>query len=126
MLGWMTVFWRKKYPMWLFHGLSGSFDYTARAWSYGALLTDQFPSFSREQSMVSLDFDDPPSGYLSRLRVLFWKGILLFPPHGVLPVLAMAVFGAPCSLSAFSNRELSKVMFQSRSACSAGTTASWP
>jgi hypothetical protein len=92
MFGWMTVFWRKKYPMWLFHGLSGSFDYTARAWSYGALLTDQFPSFSREQSMVSLDFDDPPSGYLSRWRVLFWKGILLFPHMVVLQFLAMAVF----------------------------------
>lgn len=92
MFGWMTVFWRKKYPMWLFHALSGSFDYTARAWAYGALLTDQFPSFSREQSMVSLDFDDPPSGYLSRWRVLFWKGILLFPHMVVLQFLAMAVF----------------------------------
>lgn len=92
MLGWMTVFWRKKYPMWLFHGLSGAFDYTARAWSYGALLTDQFPSFSREQSMVSLDFDDPPSGYLSRWRVLFWKGILLVPHMVVLQFLTMAVF----------------------------------
>ena len=92
MFGWMTVFWRKKYPMWLFHGLSGSLDYTARAWSYGALLTDRFPSFSREQSMVSLDFDDPPSGYLSRWRVLVWKVILLFPHMVVLQFLAMAVF----------------------------------
>ncbi len=92
MFGWMTVFWRKKYPMWLFHGLAGAFDYSARAWSYGALLTDQFPAFSREQSMVSLEFDDPPSGYLSRWRVLFWKSILLFPHLVVLQFLAMAVF----------------------------------
>jgi hypothetical protein len=91
MFGWMTVFWRKKYPLWLFHGLAGSLDYTARAWSYGALLTDQFPSFSREHSLVSLDFDDPPSGYLSRWRVLFWKGILLFPHMVALQFLAMAV-----------------------------------
>lgn len=90
--GWMAVFWRRKYPTWLFRGLSGSFDYTARAWCYAALLTDQFPSLSREASPVSLDFDDPPSGYLSRWRVLFWKSALLVPHFIVLQFLAMAVF----------------------------------
>ncbi len=90
--GWMAVFWRRKYPVWLFRGLAGSLDYTARAWCYGALLTDRFPSLSREASPVSLDFDDPPSGYLSRWRVLFWKSILLLPHYIVLQFLAMAVF----------------------------------
>ncbi len=90
--GWMAVFWRRKYPTWLFRGLSGSLDYTARAWSYGALLTDQFPSLSREASPVSLDFDDPPSVYLSRWRVLFWKSVLLLPHYIVLQILGLAVF----------------------------------
>ncbi len=91
LIGWMTVFWRRKYPVWLFNGLSGAFDYTARGWSYGFLLTDQFPSFSREQSLVSLDFDQPPSGYLSRWRVLFWKWFLLIPHFIVLNFLLLAV-----------------------------------
>jgi len=91
LLGWMTVFWRKKYPRWLFHGLSGSLDYSARGWSYAFLLSDKFPSFSRDESLVSLDFDEPPSGYLSRWRVLFWKWLLLIPHFIVLWFLMLGV-----------------------------------
>lgn len=92
LLGWTTVFLRRKYPMWLFRGVSGGLEFTARAWSYATLLTDRFPSFSREQSLVSLDFDDPPSGYLSRWRVYFWKFLLIVPHVVVLGFLALAVF----------------------------------
>lgn len=78
-IGWTTVFWRRKYPQWLFQGLSGALEYHARLSSYALLLTDQYPSFSREESPVLLEYDEPPSGLLSRWRVLFWKALLLIP-----------------------------------------------
>ncbi len=92
LIGWTTVFWRRKYPLWLFHGLSGAYEHSARVWSYGALLTDKFPSFDREDSPVLLEYDEPPSGLLSRWRVLFWKSFLLIPTFVVLGFLAIAVF----------------------------------
>lgn len=92
LLGWITVFLRRKYPLWLFRGVSGGLEFTSRAWSYATLLTDRFPSFSREESLVSLDFDEPPSGYLSRWRVYFWKFLLIAPHVVVLGLLALAVF----------------------------------
>ncbi|MGE0601909.1 MAG: DUF4389 domain-containing protein [Dehalococcoidia bacterium] len=91
-IGFTTVFWRKKYPMWLFTGMAGAFGYVARSFSYWLLLTDKFPSFSKEESPVTLEFDDPPSGQLSRWRVFFWKGILLIPHFIVLGFLMIAVF----------------------------------
>ena len=91
-IGWTTVFWRKKYPLWLFEGLSGAYEHSARVWSYGALLTDKFPSFSREDSPVFLEYDEPPSGLLSRWRVFFWKFLLLIPTFIALGFLALAVF----------------------------------
>ncbi len=91
LLGYTAVFWRRKYPDWLFSGLSGAFAYAARSHSYWLLLTDRFPSFSKEDSPVTLTFDDPPSGQLSRWRVLFWKSILLIPHFFVLSFLAIAV-----------------------------------
>ncbi|MGE3076553.1 MAG: DUF4389 domain-containing protein [Dehalococcoidia bacterium] len=91
-IGFTTVFWRKKYPMWLFTGMAGAFGYVARSYSYWLLLTDKFPSFSKEESPVTLEFDDPPSGQLSRWRVFFWKGILLIPHFIVLFFLMIAVF----------------------------------
>ena len=50
LIGFTTVFWRKKYPMWLFAGMTGAFGYAARSSAYWLLLTDKFPSFSREES----------------------------------------------------------------------------
>ncbi len=91
-LGFTTVFWRKKYPQWLFRGLSGAFGFQARASAYGLLLTDKFPSFAPEDSRVTLEYDDPPSGSLSRWRVLFWKALLLIPQLIVLNLIHIAVF----------------------------------
>ncbi|MBK9341685.1 MAG: DUF4389 domain-containing protein [Dehalococcoidia bacterium] len=91
MIGFTAVFWRRKYPGWLFSGLSGSFAYAARSHSYWLLLTDRFPSFSKEESPVTLNFDEPPSGHLSRWRVLLWKSILLIPHWIVLSFLGIAV-----------------------------------
>ena len=92
MLGWTTVFWRRKYPRWLFEGISGGFGFSARSAAYLLLLTDKFPSFSREQSPVTLEFDEPPEGRLSRWRVLFWKLILLIPHFIVLQFITIALF----------------------------------
>ena len=89
--GWTAVFWRKKYPDWLFRGMSGAFGFEARTYAYALLLTDKFPSFSKEESPVTLEFDEPPSGYLSRWRVFFWKFILLIPHFFVLWFLLIAV-----------------------------------
>lgn len=92
LMGFTTVFWRKKYPLWLFTGLAGANGYVARSSAYWLLLTDHFPSFSREESPVLLEFDQPPSGHLSRWRVLIWKSILLIPHFIVLSCLMVAIF----------------------------------
>jgi hypothetical protein len=91
-LGFTTVFWRKKYPDWLFSGISGALGFQARTHAYALLLTDKFPSFSREESPVTLEYDPPPSGYLSRWRVFFWKLILIIPHLIVLMFLSLALF----------------------------------
>ena len=92
LVGFTTVFWRRKYPRWLFQGMSGAFGFQARSYAYWLLLTDKFPSFSPDDSAVVLEFDEPPSGQLSRWRVLFWKLILILPHFFVLYFLAIAVF----------------------------------
>ena len=92
MLGWTTVFWRRKYPRWLFEGVSGGFGFSARSAAYLLLVTDKFPSFSPGQNPVTLGFDDPPEGHLSRWRVLFWKSVLLIPHFFVLQFVAIALF----------------------------------
>ena len=78
-VGWGAVFFRKRYPEWLFLGLSGAFAWYARAWAYATLVTDKFPSLDPVGSPVSLEFDRPAAGSLSRWRVLVWKLVLLFP-----------------------------------------------
>ncbi|MBI5946763.1 MAG: DUF4389 domain-containing protein [Chloroflexi bacterium] len=89
--GWLTVFLRRRYPRWLFAATSGGLAFNARAWAYGALLTDRYPSFDRDRSPVTLEYDDPPDGHLSRWRVFFWKAALLIPHMVVLSLLAIAV-----------------------------------
>jgi hypothetical protein len=91
-VGWMTVFWRRKYPDWLFRGAQGAMGFTARVGSYALLTTDQFPSFSSDDSPVTLEFDQPPSGQLSRWRVVIWKSLLLIPHFIVLYFLALALW----------------------------------
>ena len=91
-IGWTTVFWRKKYPKWLFEATTGSLAYTARFQAYALLQTDQYPSFDVDSSPVSLTFTRPPEGELSRWRVLFWKLILLVPHVFVLGALQLALF----------------------------------
>lgn len=90
--GWIAVFFRRKYPAWLFSATSGVAGYNARVWSYGALLTDRFPSFEPSGSPVHLEFDEPPNDHLSRWRVLLWKLVLLVPHAVVLSFLMIAVF----------------------------------
>jgi hypothetical protein len=89
--GWTTVFWRKKYPVWLFAGVAGAFGFLARLGAYQYLLTDKFPSFSRDDSPVLLEFDEPPEGQLSRWRVFWWKLALLIPHFVVLYFLSLAL-----------------------------------
>ncbi len=91
-IGWATVFLKKKYPSWAFAGAAGATSYGARVIAYTLLQTDRFPSFDRESSPVTLEFDPPPSGQLSRWRVLFWKSALLIPHLVVLGALQMALF----------------------------------
>jgi hypothetical protein len=90
-IGWLTVFVRRKYPAWLFVGLSGALAWTARYNAYGLLLTDRYPSFGGENSTVLLEYDEPPDGHLSRFRVFFWKLALLIPHFVLLTLLWVAV-----------------------------------
>lgn len=90
-IGWTTVFWRKKYPRWLFAATTGSLAYTARFQAYALLQTDKYPSFDVDSSPVTLTFTEPPQGQLSRWRVLFWKVILLVPHFCILGILQMAL-----------------------------------
>lgn len=88
--GWMAVFWRKKYPDWAFTAVTGAFGYQARAMAYGTLVTDRFPSLSKETSPVTLDYDFPAPGELSRWRVILWKSVLLVPHLVALSALVIA------------------------------------
>lgn len=91
-IGWVTVFWRKKYPKWLFAATTGGMAYIARFQAYALLQTDKYPSFDVDSSPVSLTFAEPSEGQLSRWRVLFWKLILLVPHFFVLGALQAALF----------------------------------
>lgn len=87
-----TIFFRRKYPRWLFAAGSGYLAWTARFGAYGLLLTDRYPSFDHEEGgPVSLDYDDPLQGQLSRWRGLLWRLTLLIPHFIVLYFLQLAV-----------------------------------
>jgi hypothetical protein len=88
--GMITVFLKRKYPGWLFAATSGALGFQARSYAYALLLTDRYPSFGGEDSPVTLEYETPPSGQLSRWRVLIWKAILLIPHFVVLFFLAIA------------------------------------
>lgn len=89
-LGWTTVFWRKKYPAWLFAAAAGSMAYSARVLAYMTLLTDKYPSLDQDANPVHLEFAAPRPGHLSRWRVLFWKLLLIIPHLVVLQFVAFA------------------------------------
>ncbi len=89
--GWTCVFWRKKYPEWLFGAGTGYWAWTARAWAYGLLLTDKFPSLDAAGSPVQLTYAPPPQGELSRWRVVLWKFVLLIPHFLALAALWLGV-----------------------------------
>ncbi len=88
--GWTTVFFRKRYPRWLFAANSGAVGFLSRAWAYAALQTDRYPSFDTDTSPVTLEYDEPLQHQISRWRVFFWKGILLVPHFIVLSLLQLA------------------------------------
>ncbi|MFN0094912.1 MAG: DUF4389 domain-containing protein [Dehalococcoidia bacterium] len=91
-IGWLAVFFRKSYPTWLFHGVTGGLAWAARTQAYGALLTDKFPSLDAEGSRVRLTYDQPERGGLSRWRVLLWKWVLTAPHLFLLGFLGFALF----------------------------------
>lgn len=89
--GWIAVFLKRRYPRWLFVALSGYLAFTARLGAYGLLLTDRYPSFDIDNSPVTLEYDEPAPGSLSRWRVWLWKSILVIPHFIVLWFLWYAV-----------------------------------
>lgn len=90
-MGWIAVFLRRRYPTWLFTGMTGAIAFNARVAAYGLLLTDRYPSFEASH-LVVLEYDEPPQGQLSRWRVAIWKSILLIPHWIVLAFLGVALF----------------------------------
>jgi hypothetical protein len=89
-VGWTTVSFKKKYPAWLFQGASGAIAWNARFYAYTLFLTDKFPSFDQDESAVTLEYDPPAPGRLSRWRVFWWKLLLLIPHFVVLAGLGLA------------------------------------
>lgn len=89
--GWIPVFVKRKYPTWLFAAGTGALAWSARFQAYGLLLTDGYPSFDAESKAVTLAYDAPPNGRLSRWRVFLWKAALIWPHLVVLSFLWLAV-----------------------------------
>lgn len=90
--GWVTVFFRRSYPRWLFAAATGYLALNARVAAYATLLTDRYPSFDAGNTPVTLEFDQPPPGTLSRWRVAIWKSVLSVPHVIVLYFLGIALF----------------------------------
>lgn len=89
--GWVTVFFRRKYPAWMFTAATGYLALTARVSAYATLLTDRYPSFDATNTPVTLEFEQPPPGTLSRWRVALWKSVIAVPHFIVLWFLGIAM-----------------------------------
>lgn len=90
--GWIAVFFRRSYPRWLFVAAAGYLALVARVSAYATLLTDRYPSFDANDSPVTLEYEYPPPGSLSRWRVAVWKTVLAVPHFIVLSFLGIALF----------------------------------
>ena len=91
----LLIVFRQRYPRWWFDFALQFHRFSARVGTYGALLTDRYPSTVEEQS-VHLDFDYPDAQQdLNRwLPLVKW---LLVIPHII--VLMFLFLGAIISLS---------------------------
>ncbi|MGH2610367.1 MAG: DUF4389 domain-containing protein, partial [Tepidiformaceae bacterium] len=87
----VAVICKRKYPRWLFGAGTGYLAWAARLNAYALLQTDRYPSFDPEGSPVTLEYDYPEPGTLSRWRGIIWRILLLIPHFVVLFCLWFAV-----------------------------------
>ena len=75
----LMILFRRKYPRWWFDWNVAVTKFGARVMAYGALLTDQYPSTEREQSIhVSIPFPDARQDLLPGMPLVKW---FLAIPH---------------------------------------------
>ena len=91
----LMILFRRKYPRWWFDWNVALTKFAARVVSYGALLTDQFPSTEREQSVhIGIAFPDAAKDLQPGMPLVKW---LLAVPHWVL----LSVLGAAAGFCVF-------------------------
>ena len=83
----LMLLFRKKYPRWWFDFNLERARFSARVGVYSALMTDQYPSTDKTQS-VSLDFEYPDPSELNRFLPLL-KWLLALPHHVILYVFSL-------------------------------------
>lgn len=85
---WVTIVLRQRIPRWLFDFQAWVNRFTARAFGYLALLTDEYPAFEDDYP-VRYEIDYPDR--LSRWKVFVWKIITSIPHLFVLVVLYLTL-----------------------------------
>lgn len=86
---WATILVRGNIPRWLFDFQVGLNRFTLRAYSYFALLTDQYPAF---EGAWDLDYDVEYPDRLSRWKLLFYKFFSAIPHFIALLFLGIGAF----------------------------------
>jgi len=75
----LMILFRRKYPRWWFDWNVNITKFSARVGAYAALLTDEFPSTEREQSVhISLPYPDVKKDLLPGMPLVKW---FLAIPH---------------------------------------------
>ena len=84
---WIAILVRGRIPRWMFDAQVALHQWTIRAISYGALLTDYYPPFDGEHP-VRFDIEYPDR--VSRRKLIIWKYITSIPHFFVLQFLWLA------------------------------------
>lgn len=84
----LMIVFRQKYPRWWFDFSRELARLSTRIQSYGALISDEYPSTTDEQ-YVHLELDYPDAKALNRFAPL-WKWFLAIPHYLMLAVLGIA------------------------------------
>jgi hypothetical protein len=75
----LMILFRRKYPRWWFDWNLNVTKFSARVGAYGALLTDEYPSTEREQSVhIEIPFPDVKKDLLPGMPLVKW---FLAIPH---------------------------------------------
>ncbi len=85
----LMILFRRKYPRWWFDWNVNMTKFSARVGAYAALLTDEFPSTEREQSVhITIPYPDVKKDLLPGMPLVKW--FLAIPHFFILVFLGMA------------------------------------